>query len=172
MMNISSSNDILLAVNQQSLPFILKRLDNEQFNNIDGLTSTCKHNLREILRDFYTKRIDLNFANIRCGSELNPRVTYREKGWQLRMLKSEINKVFTLGYGDYLLALGETECYIPHNNYDQNPDCLKLIAGKKHSIKLIQQNIYKNYDLKTKVYPTVPLHLDCQHIIVKVPDRR
>jgi hypothetical protein len=88
------------------------------------------------------------------------------------MLKGEISKIYTLGYGDYLLSIGETECYVPHNNYDQSDECLRLVAGKKHLIKDIQANIYRNYGLRTAVYPTVPLHADCQHIITKVPDKR
>ncbi len=140
---------------------------------MDIFNFDCKRKFKEIVRDFYTKRIDLNFAGVRCCSELNPTVSFGQTlGWQQRLLRSEINKVFTLGYGDYLLSMGETECYIPHNNYDQNPDCQKLIAGKKHSIKQIQLNIYKNYDLKVKTYPTVPLHPDCQHIITKLSNKK
>jgi hypothetical protein len=172
-MKLSSSNDIPLAVNSQNLPFIIERLDDEGFDYVGGLTIWCKKNFREILRDFFTKKIKLDFANTRCCSELNPPTSYRPTlGWQLRMLKGEISKIYTLGYGDYLLSIGETECYVPHNNYDQNVDCLRLIAGQKHRIIDIQSNIYRNYGLKAPLYPTVPLHVDCQHIITKVPERR
>ncbi len=172
-MRANSFNDILSMVNAQTLPFIIDRLDDEGFDYVGGLTIWCKKNFREILRDFFTKKIDLNFANNRCCSELNPPPTYQQsRGWQLRMLKCEINKVFTLGYGDYLLSIGETECYVPHNNYDQSADCLRLVAGKRHLIKDIQTNIYRNYGLRTAVYPTVPLHADCQHIITKIPEKQ
>ncbi len=173
MMDITSIYDIPRAIDEQSLPFILKRLDYEEFYYVGSLTQICKNNFRDILADFFTKKIDLNFANTRCCSELNPPTTYKQsKGWQLRLLKSEMNKVFTLGYGDYLLSLGEIECYVPHNNFEQSDDCLRLIAGRKHKIRDIQDNIYKNYKIRPPVYPTVPLHANCQHIITRVPDRR
>ncbi|MCW4029018.1 MAG: hypothetical protein NWE92_05150 [Candidatus Bathyarchaeota archaeon] len=172
-MSVRSFFDMPLAVNKQSLTFILERLDNERFEFVGCLTPKCKENFRGILRDFFSKRIDLDFATRRCCSEINPPVSYRQtKGWQLRALKAESSKIFTLGYGDYLLSIGETYCYVPHNNFEQSEDCLRLIAGKKHKIKDIQDNIYKNYNLRTAMYPTVPLHVDCQHIITKVPDRR
>ena len=169
-MNINSFYDIPSIVDTQNLPFILKRLDDEQFSFVSCLSSECSGKFREILRDFYAKKIDLNSANLRCCSEVNPPITYRQiKGWQLRALRSEISKVFTLGYGDYLLSIGETECFVPHTDLEHNDECLRLIAGKNLSIKAIQDNIYKNYGLKTKVFPTVPLHANCQHIITKVP---
>lgn len=89
----------------------------------------------------------------------------------MRMLKGEINKIFTLGYGDYLLSIGETECYVPYTTNDLYEDCQRLIVGKRHNIKTIQDNIYKNYRIKEPVYPTVPLHINCLHIITRVPQR-
>lgn len=169
---MKSFYDIPSLVGDQNLPYILKRLDEEQFSFVGCLTSECRDKFREILRDFYNKKIDLNFANLRCCSEINPPLTYRQiNGWQQRALRTEISKVFTLGYGDYLLSIGETECYVPHNEFEQSQDCLRLIAGKKHKIRDIQDNIYKNYNLRIKAFPTVPLHANCQHIITKVPEK-
>lgn len=168
-MRITSCNEIPSALDEQNLPFILERLDDEGFSYVGCLTPFGKGNFRKILRDFFTKKIDMNFANLRCCSELNPPPAYRQsRGWQLRLLKSEIHKIYTLGYGDYLLSIGETECFVPHNNYDHSEECLRLIAGKKHLIKDIQANIYKNIGLRTPLYPTVPLHENCQHVITKI----
>ncbi len=165
-----SFNDIPSVLNEQNLPFILKRLNEEQFSKVSCLSGNCSGKFREILRDYYTKKIDLNNANLRCCSEINPPLTYKQiKGWQLRALRSEISKVFTLGYGDYLLSIGETECFVPHTDLEHNDECLRLIAGKNHSIKEIQENTYRNYGLKAKAFATVPLHANCQHIITKVP---
>ncbi|HSV48693.1 MAG TPA: hypothetical protein VLH35_00120 [Candidatus Acidoferrales bacterium] len=171
-MGANSFNDILSMINTEALPFIIDRLDDEGFDHVGELTIWCKKNFREILHDYFTKKIDLKFATVRCCSEINPPPNLRQTaGWQLRMLKGEISKIFTLGYGDYLLSLGETECYVPYNNYDQNPDCQRLIVGKRHKIRDIQENMYKNYGLRAAVYPTVPLHVDCLHIITRIPDK-
>ena len=108
---------------------------------------------------------------ILCSQVVIPPETYKQtKNWQLRALRTEINKIFTLGYGDYLLSIGEKECFVPHTDLEHNDDCLRLIAGKNHSIKNIQDNIYKNYGLKAKEFPTVPLHANCQHIITQAPE--
>jgi len=172
-MKPTSFNDIGSMINQETLPFIIDRLDDEGFDYVGELTIWCKKNFRIILHDYFTGRIDLKFAHTRCCSEINPPPNLRQNvGWQLRMLKGEISKIFTLGYGDYLLSLGETECYVPYNNYDQHPDCQRLIVGKKHKITDIQNNMYRNYGLRAAVYPTVPLHVDCQHIITKVPSKK
>jgi hypothetical protein len=71
--------------------------------------------------------------------------------------------------GDYLLSIGETECFIHHTNLEQHDECMRLIAGKTIPIKTFQENIYKNHNQKTSIYPTVPLHANCQHIITKCP---
>jgi hypothetical protein len=170
-MNTQSFYDIPSILNEQNLPYILKRLDEEQFSFASCLTPDCSNKFREILADFYTKKIDLNNANLRCCSEITPPETYKQiKGWQQRAVRSEISKVFTLGYSDYLLSFGETECFVPHTDLEHNDDCLRLIAGKKLQIKDVQDNIYKNYSLKVKAFPTVPLHANCQHIITKVSE--
>ena len=169
-MTATSFYDIPLVVDNQNLPFIMKRLDVEEFSFVTCLTPQCKEKFREILRDFFAKKIDLNQAVIRACTEIVPPNTYKIIArWQERAIRSEISKIFTLGYGDYLLSIGETECFIPHTDLEKYDDCLRLIAGKTIPIKAIQENIYKNYRQKTVMHPTVPLHANCQHIITKCP---
>jgi hypothetical protein len=94
----------------------------------------------------------------------------RIERWEERLVRSEASKLFTLGYGDYLLAQGEEFCYVPHNEFDESSDCLRLIAGRTFPIRQIQDNIYANYGLRGGAYyPTVPLHANCRHIITRVP---
>ena len=100
-MKPTSFNDIGSMINQETLPFIIDRLDDEGFDYVGELTIWCKKNFRIILHDYFTGRIDLKFAHTRCCSEINPPPNLRQNvGWQLRMLKGEISKIFTLGYGD------------------------------------------------------------------------
>ncbi len=170
-MNQKSFNDIPSIIDEQNLHYILKRLVREEFSFVSCLTPDCLEKFRGILRDFFNNQIDLNNANILCSQVVIPPETYKQtKNWQLRALRTEINKIFTLGYGDYLLSIGEKECFVPHTDLEHNDDCLRLIAGKNHSIKNIQDNIYKNYGLKAKEFPTVPLHANCQHIITQAPE--
>jgi hypothetical protein len=102
--------------------------------------------------------------------EIRPPEDYKRiKGWNERLLRTEASKIFTLGYGDYLLSIGETECYIPHDGFRESKDCAELIAGRRFLIRDIQNNIYANYDLTEPIYPTVPLRSYCRHIITKIP---
>jgi len=168
-MTASSFFDIPSVIDKSNLPFIMKRLDAEQFAFVTFLTPQCKDKFREILRDFFNKKITLEQAVIRVNNEISPPFGYkRVDRWQERAVRSEVSKIFTLGYGDYLLSLGETECFIPHTSFDESAECTVLIAGKKFLIKDIQDNIYKNYKLKHPAFPTVPLHANCRHIITKV----
>ena len=168
-LSISSFFDIPLVIDSKNLPSIIKRLEAEQFSFVEALTSTYKEKLRAILRDFFNKKIDYEQAIRRTTQEIVPPATYkRTKRWDERLVRTEASKIFTLGYGDYLLSLGETECYIPHTEFDESKDCLRVIAGGKFPIKLIQDNIYKNYDLKKPIHPTVPLHANCRYIITKI----
>jgi hypothetical protein len=146
-------------------------LEAEQFNSIKALAQTYKEKFRDISRDFFNKKINLDETIIRTAQEIVPPPTYKRiKRWDERLVRTEASKIFTLGYGDYLLSLGETECYIPHTKFDESKECLRLIAGRKFSIKAIQDNIYKNYNLKTPIYPTVPLHANCRHTITKLSE--
>ena len=169
-MTASSFYDIPSVVDNQNLPFIMKRLDVEEFSFVTCLTPQCKEKFREILRDFFNKKIDLGKSVIRACAEIAPPPAYKRKSrWQERAIRSEVSKIFTLGYGDYLLSIGETECFVPHTNLEKHDECLRLIAGKTIPIKAIHDNIYKNYGRQTAMYPTVPLHANCQHIITKCP---
>jgi len=169
MLPISSFYDIPRVINSKNLPFITKRLKAEQFNLVKALTPAYKEKFRAILDDFFNKKIDLNEAIRRTAQEIIPPPTYkRVKRWDERLVRTEASKIFTLGYGDYLSSLGETECYIPHTEFDESKECLMVIAGRKFPIKQIQDNIYKNYNIKKPVYPTVPLHANCRHIITKI----
>jgi len=168
-LSVSSFFDIPLVIDAKNHPFIIKRLETEQFNFVKALTPVYKEKFRDILRDFFNKKIDFEEAIRRTAQEIVPPFTYkRVKRWDERLVRTEASKIFSLGYGDYLLSLGETECYIPHTKFDESKECLRVIAGKKFAIKLIQDNIYKNYNLRTLIYPTVPLHANCRHIITKV----
>ncbi len=169
-MTANSFRDIPSIVDKGNLPFILKRLDAEPFTYVGCLSPICVEKFREILGDFFNKKIDLNGAVLRVQSEVTPPITYKQsKRWQERAVRSEVSKIFTLGFGDYLLSIGETECFVPHTDLEQHDECMRLIAGKKHAIKTIQDNVYKNYGLRAPMFPTVPLHANCQHIITKCP---
>ena len=166
----TSFYDIPSVVDNQNLPFIMRRLDVEVFSFVTCLTPQCKEKFRETLRDFFTKKVTLEQAVTGARAEIVPPITYKQnKRWQERAVRSEISKIFTLGYGDYLLSIGETECFIPHTDLEEHDECLRLIAGKTIPIKAIQDNIYKNYGQQMTMYPTVPLHANCQHIITKCP---
>ncbi len=161
--------DIPSLVDNKNLPFILKRLDNEQFSRVGCLSPNCIEKFREILRDFFNRKITLEEAVIRAGKEITPPITYkRVSRWQERAVRSEISKIFTLGFGDYLLSIGETECCIPHTKFDESLECKRVISGQKFPIKTIQDNIYENYGLRFPSHPTVPLHANCRHIITKI----
>lgn len=168
-MVVSSFYDIPSVIDSKNLPFIIERLKAEQFTLVKALTPHYKETFRAILFDFFQKKIDLNQAVQRTAQEIAPPSTYKRVArWEERLVRTETSKIFTLGYGDYLISLGETECYIPHTEFDESKECLMVIAGKKFPIELIQDNIYKNYNLRTPVYPTVPLHANCRHIITRI----
>lgn len=169
-MTASSFYDIPSVVDNNNLSFIMKRVDTEEFNFVTCLTPQCKEMFKKILRDFFSKTITLDQAVMRVHGEIVPPFGYKRVGrWQERLVRSEISKIFTLGYGDYLLSIGETDCFIPHTDLEKADECLRLIAGKTIPIKTIQDNIYKNYNQKAVMHPTVPLHANCQHIITKCP---
>jgi hypothetical protein len=168
-MTVNSFFDIPSVIDDKSLPFILKQLNAEKFSFVTCLTPNCIEDFREILRGFFSKKITLNEAVIRAGQKIVPPAAYKKTSrWQERAVRSEISKIFTLGYGDYLLSIGETECFVPHTHFDESLECRALISGKRFPIKTIQDNIYKNYGLKHPSFPTVPLHANCRHIITKV----
>jgi len=166
----SSFYDIPSVIDKDNLPFIMKRLDSEEFSRVTCLTSECREKFREILRDFFNGKITLEQAIKRTQNEIIPPYGYKRiSRWEERVVRSELSKIFTLGYGDYLLAIGEKDCYIPHTDLEQNDACMRLIAGRTIPIKTIQDNIYMNYDTRIIMHPTVPLHANCQHIITKCP---
>ena len=167
-MPATSFYEIPSVIDDKNLLFIMKRLDIEQFPYVTCLTEQGKEKFRQILRDFFSMTITLNEAITQTSTEITPPITYKKINlWEESLVRSEVSKLFTLGYGDYLLSLGETDCFIPHTPEENNDECNRLIAGKRFPIKTIQDNIYKNYFLEVNIFPTVPLHANCQHIITK-----
>jgi len=172
-MQVSSMFGIpqIIAAEPQALSFIRKRLAMEDFVRVRSLRlSAAKEAFKHVLDDYYAGKCDLADASQQVEREvITPSDFKRVSRWAERLVRSEASKLFTLGYGDYLLSMGETHCFIPHTNLDESPECLRLIAGRIFSIAEIQNNIYANYDLRSPVFPTVPLHANCRHIIMKVP---
>ena len=159
--------DIQKLLDKESLPFVLKRLNDEEFSRVTSLDYPgMKDRFKEILKALFEGDISFQGAYDQVERTITPS-TKPIRRWGERLVRTEASKIFTLGYGDYLLSIGETECYIPHSGYiDLERDCI-LIEDKVFSIKEIQDNIYKNYDLEHPIYPTVPLHPSCRHVITK-----
>jgi len=165
---VESFYDIPKVLDSTNVPFILERLKVEKFEFVKSLTNDSKNLFRSILEEFFKGKLQMDEAIDRVGTKITPPAGYKlVKDWDERLFRSEASKLFTLGYGDYLLSIGETECYIPHTGFDVSNDCATLIADRKFPIKMIQDNVYANYG-KTVTYPTVPLHANCRHIITKV----
>jgi len=149
--------DIPSIVEDKNLPFIMKRLEIEKFDKVKALTPAYKEKFRAILQDFFNKKINYEEACKRTEIEIVPPPNYRRYSrWAERLVRTEASKIFTLGYGDYLLSIGEKECFIPHTKFDESPECLMLIAGKKFPIEQIQENIYKNYGPKSFSFQQFP----------------
>lgn len=167
---VSNVFDIPSVIDQKNLPFILNRLNAEKFDKVKALTTATVGTFRKILDDFFNGKITYEKACVITETQIVLPPNYRRYSqWAERLVRSEMSKIFTLGYGDYLLSIGETECFIPHTKLDESTECQALIAGKKFPIKDIQNNIYKNYGLKKPAFPTVPLHANCRHVITKIP---
>jgi hypothetical protein len=160
----------IIASEKDALPFIEKRLEEEAFEQVKALRlPEAKKNFKEILYSLYTSSITFEQACHRTEQEIVTPPDYRKiRRWGERLVRTEMSKIFTLGYGDYLLSIGERECFIPHTKLDESEECLRVIAGRRFSIELIQMNIYKNYGLRPPIHPTVPLHANCRHIITKI----
>lgn len=168
-MIIKSCYDFHSFVDERSLPFILARLEKEPFAYVKSLSSPgSKEKFKEILKELYEGRIGFEEAYRRVETTIIPGIKPKAR-WGENLVRSECSKIFTLGYGDYLLSIGETECYIPSCGYvDEERDCA-IIENKTFPIKMIQDNIYSNYNKRNhepKV-ATVPLHAQCRHIITK-----
>jgi len=160
----------VIVAEPQALDFIRKRLAIETFSHVKSLRlSAAKENFKHVLDDYYSGKCDLDGAVQRVELEVvTPPEFKRISRWAERLARSEVSKLFTLGYGDYLMSIGDTQCFVPHTNLDESPECLRLIVGRTFSISEIQSNIYANYGLKEPVSPTVPLHANCRHIIARV----
>lgn len=172
-MSGNSYYDIPSLVNDINRPFILERLNQEQFPIVKALTPRTIPIIKIILRDVFEGRTSLHEAVLRTEREIQTPIGYRKvRRWAERLIRTEVLKLYTLGYGDYLLSIGETECYVPPNEYDADMECRYIIEGKIFPIKMIQENIYKNYGHRKGMqwYPTVPLHPNCRHIIIKKPE--
>lgn len=168
-----SSYDIPSIIDDDSRTYIFRRLSEEQFDMVGSLTDETKPIFREIIADVFNGNITFDEATIRVNNEVRPPRQYRaSRRWQERLVRTETSKIFTLGYGDYLISIGEEYCYVPPNTYDVDMECALVIEGKTFSIREIQENIYRNYGRRKGMswYPTVPLHPNCRHIIIKIPE--
>ncbi len=161
----------ILKEESKALIFISKRLNEESFDKVKSLTiGSSKIKFKEILKEYYEGKIKFNEACYKIETEVQTPPNFKQiRGWGERLLRSESSKIFTLGYGDFLLSQGETKCFIPSHELDHEElDCSRLIVGKEFLIKGIQNNIYSNYGTKYPAYPTVPLHANCRHVIAKI----
>ena len=149
---------------------VLSILEKEKFEYPKSLAlEESKTKFKEILEEYFQGKLEFNAACFKIESEVKTPFDYKKiKNWGERLLRTESSKLFTLGYGDYLLSKDETTCFIPNHNLGEEADCLRIIVGKEFLIKEIQDNIYKNYSLENARFPTVPLHANCRHIISSV----
>jgi len=122
-------------INSAVLRFISKKLKEEKFEKVSSFIDKTKEKFRGILEDFLSGRIDLDKVLQTIQQEIEPPPEFKKVGqWQERLVRTEISKIFTVGYGDYLLSLGETECFISHSLLDESEECLQLITTKRPSL--------------------------------------
>lgn len=129
---------------------------------------------REILKELVRGEITLPEAYRRTERDLprsgsihaqNNRVFPHD--WAERQVRTQVSRFYNQGVMEQLLALGETECFVPHSSQeDRGSRCSLNLAGHNNDLTELHSRLVASYgqgnwsnDLK------IPEHPHCTHVV-------
>jgi len=140
--------------------------------------------LRAVLRDLANGALTLPEAYVRVGRELprsgspyagNNRVF--ASGWEERLVRTQLSRLYNQAVLEHLLEAGQTECYVPHSSAeDAASPCSRVLAGHRHAVAVLYDRLVGSYTRGNwSDDPKIPEHPHCTHVVrpidIPAPDR-
>ncbi len=132
----------------------------ETFESVKSLKPEDRNGLKDIMKRYISEKLTYD----QFCSLIRSSMPYIKPYIVKFIANTEPKKIYTLATLENLRRKGEQYCYVnPSGNFDQCPDCQRLIDGRVFKIQTLADNVYSNYREPHPIYPSVPLHSNCRH---------
>ena len=132
--------------------------------------------LRLILTDLAHGRIGYYDAFHRAEIELPRRASRYSRlnnvfpdGWGERLIRTQFSRFYNQAVMEHLLALGETECHVPHSRNElSGTRCTSFLAGRNHNLRRLHEQTVNSYAFGRwdQTAAKIPDHPHCTHVVV------